>query len=304
MLKKIVLLTFALALCAVSALAMSYEDDDGYRERIDPSLGLIIFIPHDLTLGMSEPDDESPSKGQMVTIFEVAINALDEDNDGLLSKDELKTAHEAAHAVMDKGDCGSDSGCDDGSPPHIPPHLVVPVEDIDSGDHEAAFDAVDSDGDGKLSLVEIGDAINTFMESHSGPMGGGCGDESEGDCSGGDDGKRMDPEWPLNECNGNTGNEITQELTGAAGNNAVAISLPSGREAGCFSIESDAVIERQIVEETDPPEDPAPVMWHSEDCDEALADLVLEEGMYHVEVIKSDDESATITIIFIDYPTE
>ena len=89
-----------------------------------------------------------------------------------------------------------------------------------------------------------------------------------------------------------------------AGSNAVAISLPSGREAGCFSIESDAAIEIQIIEETDPPEDPAPVMWHSDDGEESLADLVLEEGIYHVEIISSDDESAAITVVCVDYPAE
>ena len=230
----------------------------------------------------------------MFTIFEVAIDALYEDNDGLLSKDELKIAHEAAHAIMGKSDCGGDDDCDYGSPPRIPPNLVIPVKDIDSDDYEAAFDAVDSDGDSKLSIAEIRDAMKAFVESRSGTMGDGCGDGSESDCSGGDDGKRTDPEWPLNECNGNTGNEITHELTGAVGDNAVAISLPPGREAGCFSIESDAIIEGQIVEDTDPPEDPAPVMWHSEDGDAALADLTLEEGNYHVGVIKSDVENVSI----------
>ena len=174
----------------------------------------------------------------------------------------------------------------------MPPHLVIPVENIAPDDHEAAFAAIDGDGDGKLSLAEIGNAMKAFMESHGGPMGGG------------DGGEMMDPEWPSTECNGNTGNEITRELTGAPGSNAVAISLPSGREAGCFSIESDAGIEVQIIEETDPPEDLAPVMWHSDDGEESLADLVLEEGIYHVEIISSDDESPAITVVFVDYPAE
>ena len=305
MLKKILLLTFVLVLCAAPALAVSHEDDDSYHENMDPPLGLIIFIPHDLTLYMSEPNDESSSKEQMFTAFELAIDALDENNDGLLSKDELKIVHEAAHAMMGKSDCGDDGDDgDDGSPPRIPPYLVIPVEDINSDDYEAAFDAVDNDGDSKLSIAEIRDAMKVFMESHGGAMGGGCGDGNEGDYNGDDDGKRTDPEWPLNECNGNKGNEITHELTGAIGDNAMAISLPSGREAGCFSIESDAFIEGQIVEDTDPPEDPAPVMWHSEDGDAALADLLLEEGNYYVEIIKSDDENAAITVVFIDYPTE
>ena len=292
MIKKALRLTSALALCAAPVLAMSHEGGDGGHEHMGPPPGLIIFIPHDLPLYMSEPSDGPPSKEQMVTAFEAAIGALDEDEDGLLSKDELKTAHEAAHAMMDEGGCGDGGDCGDDPLPHMPPHLVIPVEDIAPDDHEAAFAAIDGDGDGKLSLAEIGNAMQAFMESHGGPIGGG------------DGGEMMDPEWPSTECNGNTGNEITRELTGAAGSNAVAISLPSGREAGCFSIESDAAIEVQIIEETDPPEDPAPVMWHSDDGEESLADLVLEEGIYHVEIISSDDESAAITVVFVDYPAE
>ena len=288
MIKKALRLTFALALCAAPALAMSHEGGDGDHEHMGPPPGLIIFIPYDLPLYMSEPSDGPPSKEQMVTAFETAIGALDEDEDGLLSKDELKTAHEATHAMMDEGGCGDGGDCGDDPLPHMPPHLVIPVENIAPDDHEAAFAAIDGDGDGKLSLAEIGNAMKAFMESHGGPMGGG------------DGGEMMDPEWPSTECNGNTGNEITRELTGAAGSNAVAISLPSGREAGCFSIESDAAIEVQIIEETDPPEDPAPVMWHSDDGEDMLNELVLEEGTYHVEVLSDSDKSTPIRVVFVE----
>ena len=61
MLKKILLLTFVLVLCAAPALTVSHEDDDSYHENVDPPLGLIVFIPHYLTLYMSEPNDESSS---------------------------------------------------------------------------------------------------------------------------------------------------------------------------------------------------------------------------------------------------
>ena len=304
MLNRVLPFTFALALFAVPALAVSHEAGDGGQEHVGPPRGLIIFIPHDLTLYRSEPGDKPPRKEQMVDAFESAIDALDEDDDGLLSKDELKAAQEAAHKIMDQGGCGGEGDCGDGAPRHMPPHLVVPVEDVAPGDQGAAFDAVDGDGDGKLSLSEIGDAMKAFVESHGGPIGSGCGDEGQGGCSDGDRGEMMDPEWPSTECNGKTGNEVSRELTGAAGGYTVAISLPSGREAGCFSIESYAAIEVQIAEETNPPEDPAPVMWHSDDGEEALADLVLEEGIYHVEVINSNDENAAITVVFVDYSGE
>ena len=78
----------------------------------------------------------------------------------------------------------------------------------------------------------------------------------------------MDPEWEQADCNGTTGNLVIRELSI---DDAVAISLPEGREAGCFTLEVDGAdiddldFEIQIVEETDPPSDPAPTMWHSDD---------------------------------------
>ena len=166
---------------------------------------------------------------------------------------------------------------------------------------EAAFGALDSNGDGKLSKDEIKDAFDATMDHH-GHMGG-CGDEMG-----------MDPEWEQADCNGTTGNLVIRELSI---DDSVAISLPEGREAGCFTLEVDGTdindldfdindldFEIQIVEETDPPSDPAPTMWHSDDGKEAYEDLVLEEGIYHVEIIDTDGKGLTFTITFIDYPAE
>lgn len=307
MFKKLALLFCTLALSATPALAMSHEGggcggEEGH-EHMGPPPGLMIPLPPDTEMPPPpEPGDEPPAPEDMAAAFAAAIGALDSDGDGLLSKDELKAAHDAAHEMMGGGCGGGGGGCGDGGgePPMGPPpfpHLVIPVADFDPEDPGAAFDAIDGDDDGKLSLEEIGAAFESFMDAH-GPMdGGGC-----GGC-GGEMG--MDPEWPEAECNGATGNEITRELTGAAGANAVAISLPAGREASCFSIATDAAIEIQIIEESDPPSDPTPVMWHSDDGEEALGDLVLEEGIYHVEVeVISLDESAAITVTYVDYPAE
>tara|TARA_B100000809_G_scaffold238796_1_gene259850 strand:- start:476 stop:961 length:486 start_codon:yes stop_codon:yes gene_type:complete len=159
---------------------------------------------------------------------------------------------------------------------------------------EAAFGALDSNGDGKLSKDEIRDAFDATMDHH-GHMGG-CGGEMG-----------MDPEWEQADCNRTTGNLVIRELSI---DGAVAVSLPEGREAGCFTLEvdgadiDDLIFEIQIVEKTDPPSDPAPTMWHSDDGKEAYEDLVLEEGTYHVEIIDAGGEGLTFTVTFIDYPVE
>ena len=279
MFKKILLLSGALALSAMPALAESH----GGGKPMGPPPGLLIPLPPGFGMPPPpKPGDKSPSPEGMATIFKTAIDSLDSDGDGLLSKGELKVAHEAVHKMM--GDGGATPPV--GPPPF--PHLIIPVAGVDPENSRAAFDAVDSDEDDKLSLEEIKAAFDSF-----GPM------------DGGDDGEMgMDPEWPEADCNGATGNEITRDLTGAAGDNAVAVSLLEGREASCFSIATDATIEAQVIEETDPPSDPTPVMWHSDDGEEALDDLVLEQGIYHIEIISADDESVAITVTFVDYPAE
>ena len=80
------------------------------------------------------------------------------------------------------------------------------------------------------------------------------------------------------------------------------VGAPSGRKAGCFNISTDTenAIEMQIVEETDPPSDPAPVMWHSDDGEDMLNELVLEEGTYHVEVLSASDKSTPIRVVFVE----
>ena len=302
MLKKILLLACALSMTAASVRAMSHGGGEGSEghEHMGPPPGLMIPLPPDTEIPpMLEPGDEPPAAEDMAAAFEAAIDALDTDDDGQLGKDEIRAAYDAAMELMDEpmegGGCGDCGGALPMGPPPFP-HLLIPAdfeppapEDGPGAMREAAFNAIDSNGDGKLSKDEIKNAFNIAMDH--GDMGG----------RGGEMG--MDPEWPEADCHGAKGNEITRQLTGADGENAVAISLPTGREARCFNIDSEADIEVQIIEESDPSSDPA-VMWHSDDGEEALADLLLEEGIYHVEVLSADDESTDITVIFVDYPAE
>ena len=302
MLKKFLLVACALTVTAASVRAMSHEGGEGGEGHghMGPPPGLMIPLPPDTEIPpMLEPGDEPPAAEDMAAAFEAAIDALDGDGDGQLGKDEIRAAYDAAMELMDEtmeeGGCGGGGGAPPMGPPPFP-HLLIPAdfeppapEDGPGAMMEAAFHAVDSNGDGKLSKDEIKNAFDTAMDH--GDIGG-CGGEMG-----------MDPEWSETDCHGATGNEITRQLTGANGEKTVAISLPKGREASCFNIDSEAEIEVQIIEDSDPSSDPA-VMWHSDDGEEALADLLLEEGIYHVEVLSADDESTDITVIFVDYPAE
>ena len=291
MLKKMLFLASALIMSAASAMAMSHESSEGHGHR-GPPPGLMIPLP---------PDTEMPAPEEgPQALVETAIDALDGDEDGQFSKDEIKAAFDAAMEMM--GEPIGGEGPPMGPPPV--PHLFIPAdfeptlpEDGPAAIIAAAFGALDSNGDGKLSKDEIKDAFDAAIDSrdHSGDYGG----------RGGEMG--MDPEWEQADCNGTTGNLVIRELSIG---DAVAISLPEGREAGCFKLEVDGAdiddldFEIQIIEETDPPSDPAPTMWHSDDGKEAYNDLVLEEGIYHVEIIDTDRKGLTFTITFIDYPAE
>jgi hypothetical protein len=346
MLKKLLFLSCALILSTAPVMAMSHEGGCGGcggdgPEHMGPPPGLMIPLPPDTEM---PPPEEGPQ-----ALVEIAMAELDGDDDDQLSKDEVKAAHEMMEEHMGgcgEGGCGGCGGCGgegpDGPPMGPPPfpHLLIPAdftppppEDGPGAMMEAAFDAIDGDGDGRLSMDEIKGAFEAAMEHHGEHMGGcgeggcgegGCGEggSGEGGCGEGGCGEGgcgeggcggemgMDPEWEEAECNGAVGNHVIRELGTEEGTNAVAISLPDGREAGCFTLDVDGAdmddldFEMQIVEETDPPSDPAPVMWHSDDGKEAYEDLVLEEGIYHVEILSADGEGLIFTVSFVDYPAE
>ncbi|HIG53257.1 MAG TPA: hypothetical protein EYG11_13315 [Candidatus Latescibacteria bacterium] len=292
MLKKMLLLASALIMSAASAMAMSHESGEGH-EHMGPPPGLMIPLP---------PDTEMPAPEEgPQALVETAIDALDGDEDGQLSKDEIKAAYDAMEMMDEPKDSSKEDG--EGPPMGPPPfpHLFIPAdfeptlpEDGPGAIIEAAFGALDSNGDGKLSKDEIKDAFDAAMEMMDKPMDGSSEDGEDG-------------EWEQADCNGTTGNLVIRELSIG---DAVAISLPAGRDAGCFTLEVDGAdiddldFEIQIIEETDPPSDPAPTMWHSDDGKEAYNDLVLGEGIYHVKIIDADGEGLTFTVTFIDYPTE
>jgi hypothetical protein len=102
-----------------------------------------------------------------------------------------------------------------GPPPF--PHIVIPApgdfmppppEDGHEAFMHAAFEAIDADGDGKLSKDEVKAAFDSAMHHHGGPCDGDpCGAMH-------DDMGGMDPEWEMAECNGIEGNHVIRGTGG------------------------------------------------------------------------------------------
>ncbi len=264
---KSVLLTCALAAHAAPAIALSHESGDGHQPQ-----GLIISLP-------GEAPKLSP-ESKLQDLIDIVISQVDKDDDYQLSSEEIEVAHKQATELV--GKCGESPGAK--------PHLIIPVTGFDPEKPGAAFDAIDANDDGQLSKGELGSA---FDAAH------GVFEEYLNDCAEVPQGTQLSPQTT---CDDAVGHQIVHELENSADNNALAITLPSGRKAGCFNISTDTenAIEMQIVEETDPPSDPAPVMWHSDDGEDMLNELVLEEGTYHVEVLSDSDKSTPIRVVFVE----
>ncbi len=138
------------------------------------------------------------------------------------------------------------------------------------------FGMMATDNSGNLTEGELRAWVDfahiPMMPPDGGPM------PPDGDGEGGDGGE----EWPQAPCGDAMGNEITRDISINPGPSNVAISLPAGREAGCFRLEvTGADIETlenefQIVEESS-----GNVVWHSMDDGQAAYEaLVLTEGIY------------------------
>jgi hypothetical protein len=281
MLKKFMLMACALAFSASPLLADHHGGGDGDGKMMPPP-GLMIPLVGDF---MPPPPEDGPE-----AFVGAALEFLDADGE--------------MPPPPPPGD-----GDGEMPPPPPFPHIVIPVpgdfmppapEDGHEEFMKAAFAAIDSDGDGKLSRDEIKAAFESVMGhggmdhggmDHDGPCGGGCGGE-HGD-------HPMDPEWEMAECNGAEGNHVIRALMASEGSNAVAISLPEGRAAGCFEV-TGGDYSADIIEETDPPSDPAPVIWSSGSGD-AIADLVISgSGIFHFQ--STSDDGAAITVSYVDYP--
>lgn len=320
MLKKIMLMACALAFSASPILADHHGGGEGGEGEMPRPPGLMIPLVGDFS-----PPLHADSLQAFVG---AALKFLDTDGDEALSGDEIKAAMEAAKGEMGGegevpppggegempppppfGGCGGEHG-EMGPPPF--PHIVIPLpsnfmlpdpEDGHEGFMKAAFGALDRDDDTLLSKDEIKAAFEAAMGDHGmGPSGGGehdgdpCG---EGGCGGEQGDHPMDPEWEMAECNGAEGNNVIRGLMASEGSNAVAISLPEGRAAGCFEV-TGGDYSAEIIEETNPPSDPAPVLWDSGSGD-AIAGLVISgSGIFHFH-LTSDDEAA-ITVSYVDYP--
>ena len=125
-------------------------------------------------------------------------------------------------------------------PPDTPQLILMPPPDFigpeDPGeppaDPEEAkgwladhfHDGMDANGDGVVSKEELRAWVSWAHIPFMGPEDGGE-PPPEGE------------EWAEGECGGNVGNQVIRSVSLAPGPANEAISLPAGREAGCFMLE-------------------------------------------------------------------
>jgi len=99
-------------------------------------------------------------------------------------------------------------------------------------------------------------------------------------------------------CGDRAGNLIFRTICNMPGYDMVAISLPDGRAASCFDVESmREAIEFEIVTET------GDLIWEPGMGKEAFMALKLDAGMYHIRSRGGSPEGA-VTVRFVDVPVE
>lgn len=106
-------------------------------------------------------------------------------------------------------------------------------------------------------------------------------------------------------CSGKQGNLLFRTVCNTSGYNQVAITLPSGRAAGCFAIE--ALTRNRVVWGIRV--EGGPDVYHSSMGPRALAGLVIESatpspnGKYTIYLdMAQSNPGASITVRFVDYP--
>ena len=206
-------------------------------------------------------------------------------------------------------------------PPDTPQLILMPPPDFvgpeDPGeppaDPEEAkgwladhfHDGMDANGDGVVSKEELRAWVSwahiPFMGPEEGEEPPPEGEEPPPE---GGEPPPEGEEWAEGECGGNVGNQVVRSVSVAPGPANEAISLPAGREAGCFMLEvTGADIETLVNEFQIINDGSGDVVWHSiDDGQAAFEALVLTEGIYQIQLLVSDIPAAVFTVSFVDYP--
>ena len=200
--------------------------------------------------------------------FEKAFGAIDQDGDGLISKEEMMAAirarREARHARHDGGEGEG------------------PPADYDGGGEGEGFEGLSADHPELAGLPEPPPCGDDLRTSELGVQ------EENKACEGSE----------------SVGNLIFRTVCNAEPYNSEAISLPPDRAAACFDIEAirGAGITFEIIEEST-----GNVVFNTIEGPDQFKRLVLTGGpsgtVYRIVLLSGDSPDASITVRFIDHPT-
>jgi len=264
--KTIIALLGLAAMSVVSAQATDHHPQDG------PGVGfpnLVIPLPDDFR-PPPPPDDREGRKEW----FADAFGALDQDGDGLISKEEMIAAMQARRQAHPEG-FGPQKDEKFGRPPGDHPKRQ-------EGSGEGEFEGLSADDPDMADRPQPPPCSEELRASELGVQ------EENKHCA--------DSE--------SVGNLIFRTVCNDEPYNSEAISLPPNRAADCFDLEAirGSGITFEIIEEST-----GNVEFNTIEGKEQFNRLVLTGGpngtVFRIKLLSGDTPDASVTIRFIDHPT-
>ncbi len=251
------------ALLGLAIMSVSVQADR--HQTAGPHGPPMLHIPLPPDFPPPPPPEDREGRGVW---FEKAFGAIDQDGDGLISKEEMMAAirarREARHARHDGGEGEG------------------PPEDYDGGGEGEGFEGLSADHPELAGLPEPPPCGDDLRTSELGVQ------EANKACEGSE----------------SVGNLIFRTVCNAEPYNSEAISLPPDRAADCFDIEAirGSGITFEIIEEST-----GNVRYNTSEGPDQFKRLVLTGGpsgaVYRIVLLSGDSPDASITVRFIDHPT-